>query len=487
MLSVALLIRFNRLHTTQQAQRYYGAQLVESTTCPHCGEGTDDADHALNTCNLAEIIHLIKLRHDHAVHLILAAIKTYLHGALYVHSDARNTNRHTNTTAPLPDAGTQRMLPAAVLPLHLQSSFPDILLIDIPHAEITAFQQARRPVPMLKRTGSTIHIIEVKYAFDLIIHDRTHQAIDQHTQLQENLIAAGWGTVLIHPFIIGSAGTIRQHSHTILEICGVTDQHARDLLLRRISISSVRRTAEIVQARLKHKSPLDTATPTNRNSSSPEPGNPPVAQHDESLNQTPPQSPERNSPPDTSPHIPRTADAHHDAPRRSSRKRRPSEFVLRMDTATRRCLFPHSIAAVGTTLTTSCGPNHTSPPNVSHDDSTYHNPSPTHTQLPNTINNEHLNGTDTMITHSLMHAQESNSATGTRHPNHEDGRHRRHSAPRSHNAGRKRSASAALTPLKHSKTKQTKLSSPPRDLLPDNFVAPTLSPTEQSGLPFDRG
>ena len=293
--------------------------------------------------------------------------------------------------------------------------------------------------------------------------------------------------MLIHPFIIGSAGTIRQHSHTILEICGVTDQHARDLLLRRISISSVRRTAEIVQARLKHKSPVDTATPTNRNSSSPEPGNPPAVQHDEPLNQTPPQSPERNSPPDTSPHIPRTADAHPDAPRRSSRKRRPSEFVLRMDTATRRCLFPHSIAAVGTTLTTSCGPNHTSPPNVSHDDSTYHNPSPTHTQLPNTINNEHLNGTDTMITHNLMHAQESNSATGTRHPNHEDGRHRRHSAPRSHNAGRKRSASAALTPLKHSKTKQTKLSSPPRDLLPDNFVAPTLSPTEQSGLPFDRG
>ena len=121
----------------------------------------------LNTCNLAEIIHLINCRHDHAVHLILAAIKTYLHGALYVHFDARNTNRHTNTTALLPDAGTQRMLPAAVLPLHLQSLFLDILLIDIPHAEITAFQQARSLVPMLKRTESKIHIIEVKYAFDL--------------------------------------------------------------------------------------------------------------------------------------------------------------------------------------------------------------------------------------------------------------------------------------------------------------------------------
>lgn len=67
------------LSITQQAQRFYGTQLVEITTCPYCGSGPDDADHALNTCNLAEISHLIKLRHDNAVHLILAVIKRHHH------------------------------------------------------------------------------------------------------------------------------------------------------------------------------------------------------------------------------------------------------------------------------------------------------------------------------------------------------------------------------------------------------------------------
>ena len=184
---------------TQQVQQYYGTQLVESTTCPFCGDGTDDADHALNSCNLAEIFPLIKLRHDHAVHLILAAIKRYLQGANCIHSDARNTKKSTDATRSLPDAGTQRKLPAAVLPLHLQTSFPDILMIDLPKREVATFQRQRKPIPRLTRNRCTINIIEVKYTFDLLIHERTRQAMEQHAQLRENLLAAGWGTVNIHP------------------------------------------------------------------------------------------------------------------------------------------------------------------------------------------------------------------------------------------------------------------------------------------------
>ena len=206
-LRIALLIRFNRLKTTKQAQTYYGTQLVESTTCPHCGDGTDDADHLLYKCNSAETSHLIKLRHDHAVQILRAAIQRNLRGAHYLHSDARNTATLTNKTSTLPDAGTSRKFPAAVLPLDLQTSYPDILLIDLPHTDVLALHHQRKSIPRVTRRNCTIAIIEIKYAFDLLIHDRTQEAIDQHAQLQAHLLAAGWGTVDIHPFIIGSAGT----------------------------------------------------------------------------------------------------------------------------------------------------------------------------------------------------------------------------------------------------------------------------------------
>ena len=221
------------------------------------------------------------------MHLILAAIKRYLQGANYIHSDARNTKKSTDATRSLPDAGTQRKLPAAVLPLHLQTSFPDILMIDLPTREVATLQRQKKSIPRLTRNRCTINIIEVKYTFDLLIHERTRQAMEQHAQLRENLLAAGWGTVNIHPFIIGSAGTIRYECHSILNQCGVTEEPVRDLLLRKIAIHSVKRTAEIVQARLRHKAP-DLSSIAHASTPPPAAGEPPPDIMDESEDPFPP-------------------------------------------------------------------------------------------------------------------------------------------------------------------------------------------------------
>ena len=258
-LRTALRIRFNRMWTTARAQLIHGTTAVPSTHCPWCSEGIDDADHALNHCKMTQAIHKIKLRHDSAVHRFRTAIQAHARGNHYLHSDARNTVDPSSAAAPPPadpDAGTSRKLPAAFLTLDQQHSFPDITLIDIPHSVVQRFVRCGRRVPPRTRAQSTIDILEIKYAFDLLLPHRVQPAIDQHALLRDALLRDGWGTVNIHPLILGSGGTIPAACHTVLSLCGVTDSSTRDLLLRRISIDGAIRSAAIVAAR-----PWDAPTP----------------------------------------------------------------------------------------------------------------------------------------------------------------------------------------------------------------------------------
>ena len=132
-------------------------------------------------------------------------------------------------------------------------------MIDLPHTFVTQIRNKINPksIPYHIRQQCTVDIVEIKYTYDHFLHDRGPDAIAQHEQLRLNLLNAGWGTVNIHPFIIGSAGTIRAESHDILNTCGITDVEQRKTLLRRIAIHSAKCTAAIVRTRLAHIVPIE--------------------------------------------------------------------------------------------------------------------------------------------------------------------------------------------------------------------------------------
>ena len=62
-----------------------------------------------------------------------------------------------------------------------------------------------------------MHILELKYAPDLELHGNVRtEALLQHNQLRNALLHASWGTVRIHPVIIGNAGTITSETMAAL-------------------------------------------------------------------------------------------------------------------------------------------------------------------------------------------------------------------------------------------------------------------------------
>jgi len=199
---------------------------------------------------------MIKRRHDHAVLLMLTAISKSSRGTDYAHSDARNVDDTSPVVAASHRPGVPRKFPACILPLAEQSSHPDILLVSMPAGRITG---RTTPVTPRMRERSRIDIIEVKYAYDLTVHSEVRRAIKQHRPLKRALLRAGWGSVTIHPFIIGSAGTIRHKCHRVLKVCGITDADARTRLLETIAIDSIRRTADIIRVRTRNLASVPAA------------------------------------------------------------------------------------------------------------------------------------------------------------------------------------------------------------------------------------
>ena len=98
-------------------------------------------------------------------------------------------------------------------------------MIDIDYSDID--ELSSREV----RARHTIDIIEFQYTYDLQLHTKIPTAIAQHAQLQTNLRDGGWKAVFIHPFIIGSAGTIGMNCHDTLTTCGVTSTDSSNNLL----------------------------------------------------------------------------------------------------------------------------------------------------------------------------------------------------------------------------------------------------------------
>jgi len=93
----------------------------------------------------------------------------------------------------------------------------------------------------------TIHLLEVKYTYDLRVHDMVEPALQQHEDLANILRTAGkWGAVRVHPFIIGGAGIMRKDNDRILETLGLGEA-AIQSLLKELSIHSILRTSRILE------------------------------------------------------------------------------------------------------------------------------------------------------------------------------------------------------------------------------------------------
>ena len=138
--------------------------------------------------------------------------------------------------------------PEWVLPLDQPHSCPDILLTN---ASSDGGQADGVPSLAVKQQA-WIHILELKYAPDLEIHRKARDnALAQHKGLQEALLDAGWGTVTIHPVMIGNAGTITSASIATFTQLGVSSAASVDLA-KELAIGSIRRTADIKRARVSH-------------------------------------------------------------------------------------------------------------------------------------------------------------------------------------------------------------------------------------------
>ena len=252
--SLAAQFWTNRVWTLDKQQKLLGTSAVPDAICPHCRQGVETADHAANKCHLPQVIHQVKLRHDEALYRILPTIVASCSDTCTITCDARNIPPARR--AKLTEVAWGGKLPDWVLPLNQQHSYPDICVID-----------TRRSLPdgrvnLGAKRQASVHILELKYAPDLELHgDVRTEALLQHNQLRNALLHAGWGTVRIHPVIIGNAGTISSETMAALTALGIPAT-ARLAVMKRLAIDSIRRTANIKRERLGHAAnPTDAHEP----------------------------------------------------------------------------------------------------------------------------------------------------------------------------------------------------------------------------------
>ena len=262
-LKIAIRIRLNRLHTAAR-QKLHTPDKTPDATCTKCGAAIEDADHALNKCTQPQSIQMYKERHDHVGILLTRAIKAGERGSHYMHTDLCTVQQiQGGEQEDTPSVQATRKCPDWVIPRRKQTSCPDILLIDILERDIVN-RKGKMCTTTAQRGQHTIDIIEIKYKYDLEINKIVPDALAQHADLTRNLLTHGWKAVHVHPFIVGSAGTISQSLHTILVQCGISTLETRQKLLHKIAADSVTRTAEIVRLRGTHTPPPPAQAPSSR-------------------------------------------------------------------------------------------------------------------------------------------------------------------------------------------------------------------------------
>ena len=81
-------------------------------------------------------------------------------------------------------------LPDWLLPLHLQTSKPDIVIVT--NAHLHNLHDRTTPLSMAEQRCHTVRIVEVKCTYAFNFEEKIRQARDQHDLLSANFLAAGW-------------------------------------------------------------------------------------------------------------------------------------------------------------------------------------------------------------------------------------------------------------------------------------------------------
>jgi ribonuclease HI len=257
----AMLVRAHRLHTKCREARWAeGTTRQVSTVCPLCKRATDDAHHALgDDCKHGDIRQLITSRHDAAVNTFWSAIQAGALAAMPMWTDL-DLRTKAQKARRVPN---RRKLPDFVLQPTAQHSIPDIAVMQVDDdfqyrpaqgGPSTLGQWCRAPQDHPwdeypeDRQKVTLHLIEVKYTYDLKVHALVAKAQAQHQDLQTQLLAKGWGQVKLHPIIIGAAGLMRQGTDSALDALGVCKDE-RKKLLTKLSLENIRSTSSMMKLR----------------------------------------------------------------------------------------------------------------------------------------------------------------------------------------------------------------------------------------------
>ena len=129
--------------------------------------------------------------------------------------------------------------PDTLLPLHLQTSRPDIVVLQNVHDAGSLPLYCRRDPRVI------IHIVEVGYTGDMYLHDTIAAKKIQHQQLCINLSAFGWAHVRQHQFIVGHTGVMLTENVVALQALGINASRV-DPFLRRLAVSSLQKSTAIL-------------------------------------------------------------------------------------------------------------------------------------------------------------------------------------------------------------------------------------------------
>ena len=126
--------------------------------------------------------------------------------------------------------------PESVLPLHMQNSRPDVVLIQRCSHAMNAISMHDRRSP-----SWVLHLVEVTVTSDFRVHDVVQSKTDQHETLLQNLRAYGWRDVRFHIFVVGHTGVMRALNAAMSQDLGVPNQLVTPLL-KKVAVQTLYRS-----------------------------------------------------------------------------------------------------------------------------------------------------------------------------------------------------------------------------------------------------
>ena len=224
--SLAMRVRFNILPTRRRIALWYPSRHLPES-CPLCMFPKDTIGHRLGSCTHPPVKRQICARHGHAVQAFASEIRNGMLAKCAMLVDAECHERYTS-------------FPPAFLPVELQCSRPDIILVQ---NALCSF--ADMPVHYRRDPRLTVHVVEVGYTSDYLLHERRRTKLEQHAQLCRNLASYGWVNVRMHAFVVGHTGVMLADNASAMTSLGVSPARVGPFLAD-LAITSLRKSCAIL-------------------------------------------------------------------------------------------------------------------------------------------------------------------------------------------------------------------------------------------------